>query len=462
MADYNDEDFDRWLRAQPSPNLEQDPQLQQGGWANVRALMDKQAGMQYKAPGRFSQPVRAEEAPADQSWKTVLAMALDLFGNKGRGAGQIMMAGTDARNRQLADWRRDNSPRALAEREMQMAQLRNADRQGFEADRRVLGEQIGQQTALANAEQAQANNERDFDARAQQDSDRYAQASQFHNDSMAQQTAGREQSAAFHGDDVRLREQQMRQSAAQAAASQALQREQMNQSATLTREQIAAANERERMQQAAVAAQRAAAAQQHNTERQQDLSHQLSEETKDYRRLLPSINVARGLMDKYPEGHLPGVGMIDSVQPEGFFSRALQALNPSEKDKSGSSKDFAADNIAMQKARKDIIEFDLRNLTGANAPVAEAIKEELRMGGENEKVVRHAIAAFDDLLMKDFQSRASGGREAAMREVLAPYGRAGYIRDPNTPAVDALQQNMPDDPFSGINGLRKKNRTPLQ
>lgn len=456
MAFDDQDDLNKWLQSQDSPNLT--PQssysaapAQSDTWSKARDLMDRQAQMQYQ-PQDYSKFLGQKEAAPSRSgndFRTILAMALDLFGNKGRGAGQLMQAGNQTFDAKEAAWKRENGPQAQLARQMQVKQLEGADRAAFNNDRATMGAQIGQEMQMAGAQSQQQNQDRTFaagrddhdDTLAQQQLQRQVQEEQF--------GKSQDQALNFHNDSNQLSRDQMAQQAQ-------LTRAQMGQSASqfnLSQEQHRQdqANEMERAR-ATLQAQQLRQQQQdtqHNTERGQDLSHQLSEETKDERRLLPSLAVVRANMDKYPEGTLPGVGPLNSVEPNGFWGKAAQFINTPEADKTGSKKDFANDNLAMQKAIKDITEFDIRALSGANAPQAEVIREQLRMGGNNPQTVRQAITAFDDLLTKDFQSRASGGRQGAMRELLAPYGREGVIGMPGE-----------SDPLLGIKGLTK--RKPLE
>jgi hypothetical protein len=459
MAYDDEDDLNKWLQSQDAPNLTPQSSYQApaagGGdtWARARDLMDKQAAMKFQ-PQDYSQYLGQKEAAPDRTghdFRTILAMALDLFGNKGRGAGQLMQAGNQTFDQKEAAWKRENGPQAQLARQMQVKQLEGADRGAFNQDRAQLGAQIGQETQLAGAQQGQANADRTFaagrddhdDAAAQQQLQRQVQEEQFASgqgltrDQMAQSKA---LSEAQMAQQARLTGAQMGQSDRHFKLGQ--QQHDRDQAQALRLAQAKAEAE---------AAEKARALAQHNTERGQDLSHQLSEETKDERRLLPSLAVVRANMDKYPEKTLPGVGALNSIEPSGFWGKAAQLINTPEADKTGSTKDFAADNLAMQKAIKDINEFDIRSLSGANAPQAEVIREQLRMGGNNPQTVRQAMIAFDDLLTKDFQSRASGGREGAMRGLLAPYGREGMIGMPGE-----------SDPLLGIQGLTPKRRTPLE
>lgn len=232
MAFEDDDDLNKWLQSQQAPSLA--PQSQQapaagGGdtWARARDLMDKQAAMKFQ-PQDYSQYLGQKEAAPDRTghdFRTILAMALDLFGNKGRGAGQLMQAGNQTFDQKEAAWKRENGPQAQLARQMQVKQLEGADRGAFNQDRAQLGAQIGQETQLAGAQQGQANADRTFaagrddhdDAAAQQQLQRQVQEEQF----AAGQGLTREQMAQTKS----LSERQMAQSAAQAAASRAQARE---------------------------------------------------------------------------------------------------------------------------------------------------------------------------------------------------------------------------------------------
>lgn len=185
-------------------------QAQSGQWAKVQELLSRQQGMQYQAPEQYTKPIVAEAAPKSEDWKTILGMAMNMLGDKGRGLGQVMQAGTDARNRQLRDWRQSNSPAALQQREMQQIQMRNADRQGFEHDRAALGQQAQQLMAVAGAEDATMRDERNFGRQQERDI-----AGDVQHQLDKEQQA--EQFTASQG----LTREQMRQQAASAAASRA-------------------------------------------------------------------------------------------------------------------------------------------------------------------------------------------------------------------------------------------------
>lgn len=202
---YQD-DTDEWLKQQAAQSdlLNTDAsEADSGPWARARDLLNRQAAMQYTAPKQFSRPVKAEPVPERDSWKTVLAMALDVLGNKGRNLGGIAMADTEQRNKQLAQWRQENSPAALDARRLRQLQLTNADRQGFEADRRVLGQQAAQEMDIAKAQQA----EEQARAQAIQRASEHEDTVGYQNRSLAQQgeLAGQrmEQAGRFHEDDMR-------------------------------------------------------------------------------------------------------------------------------------------------------------------------------------------------------------------------------------------------------------------
>lgn len=227
MAYDDQDDLTKWLQSQEAPNLTpQAPAAEGGGpgvWSKAREMMDRQAAMQYQ-PQDYSKYLGKSEPAPDRmghDFRTILAMALDLFGNKGRGAGQLMAAGNQTFDAKEAAWKRENGPQAMLARQMQVKQLEGADRAQFNQDRAQLGAQIGQEVQLAGAQQAQGNadrtfqrqEERDMAADVQHQMDKEQQAEQF----AAGQGLTREQMAQSKA----LQEQQMRQSAAQAAAARA-------------------------------------------------------------------------------------------------------------------------------------------------------------------------------------------------------------------------------------------------
>jgi hypothetical protein len=212
MATQEDEDFEKWLNSQQSPDL-QTSQSAQGGagtWAKVQELMNKQQGMQYTSPEKYNKPIEAAAVPKNDEWKSVLMMALNLLGDKGRGMADIQHADNARRKQELDRWDRDNSPQALAQREMQQIQMRNADRQGFEQDRAALGQQAQALAQVANREDAAFRDERDFGRQQERD---IAQDTQHQMD--------KEQQASQFASGQELQREQMRQTAAQQNASRA-------------------------------------------------------------------------------------------------------------------------------------------------------------------------------------------------------------------------------------------------
>lgn len=231
MAYDDEDDLNKWLQSQSAPNLTpqssyQAPAAEGGGpgvWSKAREMMDRQSAMQYQPQDYSKYLGKSEPAPdrAGHDFRTILAMAIDLFGNKGRGAGQLMAAGNQTFDAKEAAWKRENGPQAMLARQMQVKQLEGADRAAFNQDRSQLGAQIGQEVQLAGAQQSQQNADRTFaagrddhdDAAAQQQLTRQVQEEQF----AAGQGLTREQMAQSKA----LQEQQMRQSAAQSAAARA-------------------------------------------------------------------------------------------------------------------------------------------------------------------------------------------------------------------------------------------------
>lgn len=451
---YNQEtDEDEWLAQQAAQAEVAQPQTaaEANPWSKAQAIMQKQAGMQYQAPERYSKPVTAEKAPARNDWGMIAAMAMSLLGNKGKDLGGIVMQGVQNRNQQLRDWREENSPAALQKREMMQAQLRNADRQGFEAERAALGAQASQEMQLANAqvgeERAQANaithaaehqdqvayQDKSLAQSAADSAARLAQSGQFHQDSLAEQRAARAQSAGQFGTQM------------------AFNRDRLAQDAEHDRLVLAG------QQQAAAAA---------AAEKQRAAGQSFGEQTEDLRRMIPGLNAMTNIVKnpKY-KNDLPGVGALDQEgdPSSGIWGKALNKASEFNK-----SPEWKKDNATMRQARKDILEFDLRKLTGAGAPEAEKAQEMLRQGGTDEATVRHAIGTFNNALKLEFQSRAGNGNRDIVAAALQPYGwdwESPVVPEgSNMAPMNALQGTQPSaaDPLqvdlTGISGLKKRGR----
>jgi hypothetical protein len=320
---------------------------------------------------------------------------------------------------------------------------RGADRAAFNQDRSQLGAQIGQEVQLAGAQQSQQNADRTFaagrddhdDAAAQQQLTRQVQEEQF----AAGQGLTREQMAQSKG----LQEAQMAQSARLAAAQMGQADRHFNlQQAQHRQDQ---ANEMARAQ-AALQAQQLRQQQQdaqHATERGQDLSHQLNEETEDSRALLQPLNAATRVLGKYTDDTLPGVGVAASrIDPNGRFGKLATQYVPGMR----MTEEQRKDAVEIQSAVENLRTFNINKLSGAAHSKAEEAQQVLLTGGDNPANVRHAIGVFNEALDMDFKARGSGGREKAMRGILEPYGRAG-IFDPPPPAL-----NKNDDPFADLPG----------
>lgn len=241
----NEDDLQSWLARQSAPNLatSQPQAAGPGVWSKARDMMDKQSAMQYQAQD-YSKLLGPQEAAPDRTggdFRTILAMALDLFGNKGRGAGQLMAAGNQSADAKEAMWKRENGPAAQMQRQLQVKQLEGADRAQFNQDRSQLGAQIGQEVQLAGAQQAQGNADRTFERQEERD------------------MAG----------DVQHQLDQA-QSADQFATGQKTTHEQMAQNATLSREQMAQTKSLSQAQMGQTARFHADALRQHDADRELD------------------------------------------------------------------------------------------------------------------------------------------------------------------------------------------------
>jgi len=435
MSYEDEDDLNKWLGSQASSAAAVQPEAAPDRWAQARDLMQRQQGLQYK-PSAAVAGLKAptpEAAPERDDWKTVLAMAMSLMTKQGRGnIGQVMMAGEDQYNRRLENWRGRNSPEKMLQQQAAIQQIKNADRQGFEADRKVLGDQASQAMQIANHEQ-QADNH--LDSMAMQQGNAIRQEAQF-------AESGERSDRHFDASQGLTREQ-MAQQAALAAAQRAQAASQFRAGQDFTREQ----HELTRQHQTelnnadnAVAMQRAAAAaaakQRDNTRedehRNRTLSLQQSEQLKPTTRLIPDINRAMAIIDNPEyENDLPGVGTLDgNANPNwtGTLAKATRLLSGPR------SEAWKKDDEAMRLAVKNIVEYDLRDLTGAGSAEAEQAREMLRMGGNNEKQTRLAIRNFKKALELNLRSRGANGNEGIMRGILEPYGWAG-IYGPTQPTT---------------------------
>jgi len=436
----NDEDdLEQWLSGQAAqanltPAAPQPTPAADGGgpWSKARDLMQRQSQMQYSAPERFSKPVEAEAAPEANEWKTILAMALNVLGNKGKDLGQIAMHGTEQRNHQLQQWRRDNSPRALADREMQMAQLRNADRQGFESDRRMLGDQIGQEMHLAGAQQGQANADRTFQAGRDDHDDQIAQnqlSRQVQEEQFGlSQGLTREQMAQAKA----LQLQQMGQSAAHFRAGQDFTREQNDlnrqHQTGLNNADNASLAERARLQ--AEARAQAAAARQPAVDAR--LTREYNKDTEYEQSLAQLLDSADKLA---PEGKdIPGVGMFDGS----FLGRTKDTVGAAL----GDSTSKQAERMAGIKSR--LADLSQRMESGAAGPVSEELRYQIQVGAQpnaTESEFRTAMKLAREHVQGKLK-RSAAGRETQARSALDAGSLGAWLGNVQVPESQGFDPSV--------------------
>ena len=447
---YEDEDeLNKWLSSQSAPNLEAAPTpapAASGGspWDRARELMTKQSNMSF-TPSK-QQEVKAAEAPGRDDWKTVLAMAINLIGNKGKDAGQLMMAGEDQYNKKLARWQDQNNPQALNQQRLQQAQLANMERQGFDADRKVLGDQVSQEMQVAGAQQGQNNADRQFnqsnenhlDAMAEQQGNAMRQEAQFaetgaRSDKHFDATQGltREQMAQAKA----LADAQRAQSAGQFNATQRqaqtfhedAQNQHLDDMMTRAGEQH---REREAdLEKAGIAAREKAAAAERQTKN--DLVSQSSGYSNDAAEslaMLPHLKVVNDILDRYKgKKDIPGLGAFDSaIEPGSWTERSLRAERGQQ---------FIDDTIAMRQAIGRGATMDIKKISGANVPETERAILMLQAGAGkmDERTARSAIKQLSAATKADLRGRAAN-REQAARDVLRGYGMESYL-DPDPEPV---------------------------
>jgi hypothetical protein len=431
-----EEEQDEWLRQQAAQASVNQPAQQApaapGPWAKARELMQRQSAMQYK-PQQYAE-VKPEAAPDDSTtWRTILAMGLNLFGNKGRDVGDIMMQGAQMRNAQLADWQKRNSPDALLARQMQTKQLQNMDRQAFNDERKVLGDQVNQEVAMAGAEQSQANADRSFnrqeerdiagDVQHQMDQERAAaQFAQTHALSQEQLRAANANAAASRAQALRFHKD---------AQAQHLADQEFNANESLNAQASAAARaraEREMELEKAGMAARAKAADQARLERN-DLVSQSSNYSNDAREalaMLPQLKTAREIMSKYKGKDIPGLGKFDaSFEPGSFSEQAYRLANGGE---------FTEDALKMRNALNRLATVDIKNISGAHVPDMEraALMLQAGAGKMDERAAAAAIDQLERATKMELKGRAAN-REQAARDVLRAYGMDN-IFDPEAAA----------------------------
>ncbi len=226
MAFDEQDDLSKWLQSQDSPNLAPATPAAAAGpgvWSKARELMDKQSAMQY-APQDYSKYLgQKEEAPSrtGNDFRTILAMALDLFGNKGRGAGQLMQAGNQTFDAKEAAWKRENGPQAQLARQMQVKQLEGADRAAFNQDRSTIAQQAGAEMQMAGAQAQDARDTRNFEHTQERDMAGDIQHQLDQSQSADQFATGQKTTHEQMAQNALLQREQMRASNANSAAQRA-------------------------------------------------------------------------------------------------------------------------------------------------------------------------------------------------------------------------------------------------
>lgn len=434
MAYDDQDDLNKWLQSQGSPNLTPQAPAAEGGpgvWSKARAMMDRQAAMQYQ-PQDYSKYLGQSEAAPDRTghdFRTILAMALDLFGNKGRGAGQLMAAGNQTFDAKEAAWKRDNGPQAMLARQMQVKQLEGADRAAFNQDRSQLGAQIGQEVQLAGAQQAQGNADRTFARQEERDMagdvqhqlDQEQSASQF----AAGQGLTREQMAQSKA----LQEAQMRQSAGQAAAgrAQALQFHNDAMAQHAADQEQAAKLAADRL--AAVQAQRAAAAEARTAAAEPKLIREYNKDTTFPRAQAEQIDTLDAISKKYEGKDMPGVGGWDGRWGGRLIDYVGSAL--------GNEKSLDAETVTNAKAQ--LADLAQRLRSGAAGPDKEKLAYEIQVGaqpGASEAQFRTAIKSARAHVRNELNTQAAG-REGQARKALKAGGLDKWLDGgPPTPSFD--------------------------
>jgi len=410
-----------------------------GVWERAAALMQRREAGRQRAPQRQMPAIGAP--PEHNNTSALWAMALDLLGSKGRNIGGIAQADIAAKNNELKQWRAQNSPDAMLEREARLQQLNAGDRAVEDKDfqrQMNVAEMLGKE-----GDRSDARNFRDksFGREGEWHENDVATKQQFHADDLThQQRAEQLQRDQMAQQDAQSRRQlglgyaNLNQSGRQFDASQAGQAERLR----LELEQKQA-------ERAAAAAKDQATRSQHDAERNQELSHQFSEETEKQRQLLGPINTATEIAQKYKgKSDVPGIGRLDggSANP-GIITSALRGIGDVVTGKS-LNREYQDDAHRMRAALQNAQTYDISALSGSNFSQAEAAQAALRAGGGNmsETDALRAISTMEDAIKKDFQAR-SKGREGIAREQLAPYGRSGWIGQDGA------------NTYQGINGLTR-------
>jgi hypothetical protein len=387
---------------QAAPTADNTDFLQQA----MKVLGDRRAQQQATMPKR-SMPAGAPRPDVDaDDWKMLLAMGLNLLGNKGKDIGQIAMAATSLRNQRIDQWHAQNSPEAQLKRELQLAQLRNADQDLASAE----VQEAAQLATQLRADAAAKENVRQFDAqqttRASEHADRRARMGQ--------------DQAQF---DLKLAED-ARQSRAQIGLGYS--------NLKLHRDEIAAANSRNDADNAAAierarigAAARAAAAAGRQGTTDARLSREFNKDTEYEQSLAQLLDDAGKLTPA--KGDIPGVGVLDGSA----IGRTRDAVGATL----GRKHSLQAERMAGVKAR--LADLSQRMESGAAGPVSEELRYQIQVGAQpraTESQFRTAIKLAREHVSGRLKG-AAAGREGNAMHVLKARGLQSWVGDLQPPSA---------------------------
>lgn len=366
---------------------------------------------QYQAPER-------ESAPERNDWRMLLAMGLNLIGNKGRDLGQIALASEDQYNRQLEAWRQRNSPDAMLDRDAKVLALRQGEQKLASAPVKDAQELASTLQAQDNAEEAVRQfNTADERARTfhtdditQQELARALSADQFNRqltstDANARaarglQWAGLKQAGEHYAAQDRLARDQMSQQEAMAARAA----EQQRALAELQQSGLNTRNSADIAARSAIEQQKAAreAERQLSTE-----SRQFNLDTAMPQRMAGQLERISRVTDKYgANGDIPGVGTYDSSSVGNFFANVGAALGTER----------GLDAKELNNARATLADLAQRDVSGAGGAEAEALRIQMQSGaqpGATEAEFRTGIAAAQQYVKMVLSAQATGREEAA-------------------------------------------------
>jgi hypothetical protein len=415
----------------------------------MKVLGDRRAQQQSQRPQR-SMPAASERPDvAGDDWKMLLAMGLNLLGNKGKDLGQIAMSATQQRNQRIDEWRAQNSPEAQLKREMQLAQLRNADGEQGRAEAAEAAQLATQLRADFNAREGV----RQFDAQQTTRAAEHADDVHFKGlDVTDRRTKIAQDQAQFDakfGQDASQFQLKLAEDARQSRAQLGLGYSNLK----LHRDEIAAANGRNDADNAALierariaAEARKAAQAQRGAAQDPRLMREFNKDT-EYEQSLAQLLDSAGQLA--PEGKdIPGVGVLDGS----FLGRGRDSVGAALGDKTSQK----AQRMAGIKAR--LADLSQRMESGAAGPVSEELRYQIQVGAQpraTEAEFRTALKLAREHVGGRLKS-AAAGREGQARGVLRARGLEGWVGDQQPSSSDsnvtAPQASPAVDP-SGFEGF---------